>query len=987
MKKLIAGVFLLCLAYQMFSQILINEIRSDQNGTDNDEYFELSGTVGQSLNGYFYITIGDGTGVSGVIENVTDLSGQVIPEDGFFLCGEATMFIGTPDYLTVLNFENTDNVTHMLVTGFTGAAADDLDTNDDGILDVTPWTSAVDIVAVIMQANPPTTTEWHYAQFAEQIVGPDGSVAPAHVYRNGVGGEWIIGSFTQSSGPVETPGYRNPVHPFGNALSFDGTDDYIIIPEHPMHNITSALTLEAWIYPDSDNSGNIIAKGNNGYTFAIQGASGGSGYFGTGDYHLVYMDQSNPANSVFSTATYSLNVWSHVAITVSDIGTDLEIYFYVNGIQDGPYIMNSNILNGTTDQQLYVSLRYYSTSGYFDGNIDEIRVWHTIRTAEEIQNNLKSVLVGDEVGLSLYYPLDWGIADSDNAGRTIATDYVTNCLADGSLTNFALSGTESNIVFTGYVGPAITTTQEASSITDNGVHIDFDLISTGISDVTEIGIEISTIPCFMGIISTAYPIPGPYGVATYNMDISGLTELTQYYARPYAINGFNKNYGDVVIFSTLASPPEIVQSPESVTLCEGTNHIFQSYGTSSETIFYQWQYSDNDIDYTDVPESGVFSATSVANLMISDVSGLDGKYFRCAYSNTGGTAYTNSALLNVDLVPDVSEAGFSFSVCGYSSDLDANTPVVGTGTWSVLDGDGIFTDENSPATGVDGMIPGDNTFVWTIENGVCPASSSTVTITSWEYATPAVTCDDIESCFTVVNITADEPLVGHGEWVASEGVNFDSESNYITNVYFPGPGLYYFTWTVTNGPCSSFDYLDVLVLEEIEIVSQPEQNTVVNETETIVLTAVIAGDIISFEWYKDDSPLTDGGNISGSATSELTITGAGIEDSGTYTLHITGDCNNLVTNNSVVSVLTNIISEKTVSAELFPNPNNGIFTIQYSAIGTREYKIYNVAGEVVYSESACSDTQKFDLSFLCSGLYFVEISTNSEQLRLPVVIK
>ena len=74
------------------------------------------------------LVIGDGNLIdsSGVIEYVLDLGLQTIPGDGFFLVAEATFTLGgvTPDLLASLNFENSDNVTHMLVTGFTGVSAD-----------------------------------------------------------------------------------------------------------------------------------------------------------------------------------------------------------------------------------------------------------------------------------------------------------------------------------------------------------------------------------------------------------------------------------------------------------------------------------------------------------------------------------------------------------------------------------------------------------------------------------------------------------------------------------------------------------------------------------------------------------------------------------------------------------------------------------------------------------------------------------------------
>ena len=39
--------------------VFINEIRTDQNSSDTDEYFELLGLAGDNLDGLTYLVIGD----------------------------------------------------------------------------------------------------------------------------------------------------------------------------------------------------------------------------------------------------------------------------------------------------------------------------------------------------------------------------------------------------------------------------------------------------------------------------------------------------------------------------------------------------------------------------------------------------------------------------------------------------------------------------------------------------------------------------------------------------------------------------------------------------------------------------------------------------------------------------------------------------------------------------------------------------------------
>lgn len=179
--------------------ITINEIRIDQPGGDVDEYFELSGDADASLDGLTYLVIGDGSGGSGVIENVTDLSGHTLDSNGFFVAAESTFTLGTADLTETLDFENSDNVTHLLVDGFTGSSGDDLDTDDDGTLDTTPWTEIVDSVALVESFSSGEEI------YSSVTVGPDGSFVPGHVY-DCIDDGWTIGSF---GGGEDTPGEVN----------------------------------------------------------------------------------------------------------------------------------------------------------------------------------------------------------------------------------------------------------------------------------------------------------------------------------------------------------------------------------------------------------------------------------------------------------------------------------------------------------------------------------------------------------------------------------------------------------------------------------------------------------------------------------------------------------------------------------------------------------------------------------------------------------
>jgi len=156
--------------------VFINELRI--SGSPDAEYFELQGDPGTSLDGLAYVVL-SGEFSPGQIDDVIDLAGASIPADGFFLAANSTTessFGVTADLSDGLSFFGSPT-THMIVSGFTGAAGDDLDTNNDGILDTTPWTTVIDSVSLV---DGDTTTDLSYSSV---VVGPDGSFTPSGTFR------------------------------------------------------------------------------------------------------------------------------------------------------------------------------------------------------------------------------------------------------------------------------------------------------------------------------------------------------------------------------------------------------------------------------------------------------------------------------------------------------------------------------------------------------------------------------------------------------------------------------------------------------------------------------------------------------------------------------------------------------------------------------------------------------------------------------------
>lgn len=194
----------------------LTELRVDQQGADNDEYFEVHGSPASSLAGWWFVALGDsGTDPAGVVEMAIDLSAWSCGANGYFVAHEATFggtafsghtlsvdaagahaTIGTGDSL---NFENSDTVTYMLVRGFTGTVGMDLDAGNDGVLDAMPWLELADSIALVRTGSVDPV-------YSSTQLGPVDLTAtggmPPHAWRDDAG--WHVGSY--GAWDMDTPG-------------------------------------------------------------------------------------------------------------------------------------------------------------------------------------------------------------------------------------------------------------------------------------------------------------------------------------------------------------------------------------------------------------------------------------------------------------------------------------------------------------------------------------------------------------------------------------------------------------------------------------------------------------------------------------------------------------------------------------------------------------------------------------------------------------
>ncbi len=183
--------------------IVINEIVVSTSGDDR-EFIEFAGTPGESFDGLSLLEVRNG----GEIDTIIDLTGLSLGENGFLLgtSPEAEAQLGVIGNFQINNntFTNASQ-TYLLVEGFSGMSGDDIDTDNDGTIDATPWTAIVDDIALIDDDNP--------LVYSANVVGPDGPfLAPGAFRAPDITGAFQIHEFSSNDAYTPTAGVF-PVQP------------------------------------------------------------------------------------------------------------------------------------------------------------------------------------------------------------------------------------------------------------------------------------------------------------------------------------------------------------------------------------------------------------------------------------------------------------------------------------------------------------------------------------------------------------------------------------------------------------------------------------------------------------------------------------------------------------------------------------------------------------------------------------------------------
>ena len=265
-----------------------------------------------------------------------------------------------------------------------------------------------------------------------------------------------------------------------------------------------------------------------------------------------------------------------------------------------------------------------------------------------------------------------------------------------------------------------------------------------------------------------------------------------------------------------------------------------------------------------MPSVGTGQWTSTTGATIDDITNVNSSVsnmtagnnvFVWTLSNDNCVDYaTDTVIINyTDPTNDVSNAGSDFQVCNDETVvLDATSPATALGVWTQPSTQTaiVISNDTSPIPTVSGMVPGNAyTFTWTLSEGNCfDYDSDEVSVSISELPTIDAQVDEEEAYAcegTVITLSANQPSIGMGTWSTPSSANISNFNNASTTTSNVPNGANMFIWSLTNGACKNYA-ADTMVVFREDNIEVTDDNFIISLNEKLVDEDVLVNDLIGF---------------------------------------------------------------------------------------------------------------------------------------------
>ena len=206
----------------------------------------------------------------------------------------------------------------------------------------------------------------------------------AYSFDEGAGSTAADSSGSGNNGTLVSGASWSTTAKFGAAANFDGSNDRIDVPDSNSLDLTSGMTLEAWVRPTANSSYRTVVLKEITAELSYSLYAADSDHSGRPSGWNRIASVSRFADG---TGALPLNAYSHIAVTYNGAS----LVFYVNGVQTTSTAVTGSIQSSSLPLRIGGNAIW---GEYFQGQIDEVRVYNRPLSQSEIQVDMVTPISG-----------------------------------------------------------------------------------------------------------------------------------------------------------------------------------------------------------------------------------------------------------------------------------------------------------------------------------------------------------------------------------------------------------------------------------------------------------------------------------------------------------------------------------------------------------------------------------------------------------------